>query len=210
MNLTKNTILALGLLVAAGAGHAQEAMSTGATPAGVLGQSYTELKFSMADLDSTSHNLYGAGVAANVPVTPGLDLGAGYTYGWIRGSNRGHLHSVGTTATAYTAVGGVKPFVGVGLEYQWTRLTGNRNDATNWTAAAGVEIPAGVLTVTPRVVYTDDFRGTARSTQQLSYEVEGNVWLNRRAAIFATAGYTDVRHTNVDSWDYGIGIRFKL
>jgi hypothetical protein len=209
MNLIKKTTLAAGLVVAA-ASFAQTAQtaSTSSTPVGLLGQSYSEIHVGVSDIKHFSKDQTNLGVAANVPVTPFLDLGAGYDYGWIHGI--GHFNTVNGTATAYTTFNGVKPFVGAGLGYQWSSYTGGTPDEGLWGVTAGVEIPVSVITLTPRIVYSDDFHGQSSSTQQTSYEVEGNYWLTRTAAVFGSVGYSDVRRTNNDSWDYTVGARFKF
>jgi hypothetical protein len=209
MNLTKKMILALGVVVA-GASFAQTAQttSTSAAPVGVLGQSYSEVSFGLTDIQHTSKNQYDLGVAANVPVSPYLDLGAGYTYSWMHSA--GHANSVFGGATAYTTYNGVKPFVGAALGYQWENYGSYRNDQASWGAAAGVEIPVSVITVTPRIVYSDDFRGKSRSYQQWSYGAEANYWVTKTAAVFASADYVDAQHTNVDAYAYTIGARFKF
>ncbi len=209
MNLTKKTILTLGLVVA-GASYAQTAQTatTTSAPVGLLGQSYSEVHFGVSDIKHTSDNQYGVGVAANVPVSPFLDLTGGYDYGWVRGT--GHFNGISGGATAYTLFHGVKPFAGAAVGYQWTRATGYREDEGVWGLTAGVEIPVSVVTITPRIVYSDDFHGTTRSSQQTSYEVEGNYWVNRSTAVFASVGYSDVHRTTNDSWDYTVGARFKF
>ena len=209
MNLTKKTILALGL-VAAGVSYAQtsQSASTSTTPVGLLGQSYSEASIGVSDIKHFSKDQTTLGVAANVPVSPFLDLGAGYDYGWIHGL--GHFNTVNGTATAYTTFKGVKPFVGGGVGYQWNHVTGGNDDEAIWGLTAGVEIPVSVITLTPRVSYADDFHGSNRSSQQTSYEVEGNYWVTKSAAVFASVGYTDVNRSSNDSWDYTVGARFKF
>ena len=206
MNLSKKTILALGVLVA-GVSFAQTTQ-TGTTPVGLLGQSFSEIHVGASDIKNFSKDQYGLGVAANVPVTPYLDLGAGYDYGWIRGI--GHANTVNGTATAYTTFNGVKPFVSAGLGYQWTRAYGNSDDQGIWGGAVGVEIPVASFTLTPRIAYVDDFEAPRKSSQQTTYEVEGNLWVTKTAAVFASVGYTDVNRTSDDSWNYTVGARFKF
>lgn len=208
MNLTKKTILALGLLAVAGASYAQTAATTSQVPVGLLGQSYSEAHFGVSDIKHYSKNQYGLGVAANVPVAPNVDLSAGYDYGWVKGA--GHFNGVTGGATAYTTFNGVKPFVGAAVGYQWTSYAGGKDDQGLWGLAAGVEIPVSVVTITPRIVYSDDFHGSSRSSQQTSYEVEGNYWVTKTAAVFASVGYSDVRKSSNDSWDYTVGARFKF
>jgi hypothetical protein len=212
MTLTKKILLALGVAAAAGAMHAQ--MTSTTTPVGVLGHSYTELSLGLQDIKNLSPHFYDASIGGNVPVTPNLDLAAGYSYGWIRGSAfgtslRGHSNTVTTTATAYTLTGGVKPFVGVGLGYEWTHFAGFRDNHGLWGAAVGVEIPAGRVSITPRIVYADDFESSSSSSQQTTYEVEGNYWVSAKTGVFASLGKTDVHHDSGESWNYRLGVRMK-
>src|SRR4051812_17166425 len=204
MNLTKKMILVLSALVATGASYAQTTTSE-AAPVGLLGQSYSEVHFGASDIKNCSKNQYGLGVAANVPVTPYLDLGAGYDYGWVSGV--GHFNGVTGGATVYKAFNGVKPFAGAALGYQWTRWGGvnGKDNQTVWGLAAGVEIPAGAVTITPRIVFADDFESPRNSSQQTTYEVEANYWATKTVGVFASVGYTEVNHSNNDAWNYGVG-----
>lgn len=206
MNLTKKTILALGLAVA-GVSYAQTA-STDVKPVGLLGQSYSEASFGVSDLAHTSKNAYDLGVSANVPVSPILDLGAGYDYGWVHGV--GHSNGVDASATTYTSFKGVKPFASAAVGYQWTRASDYRQDEAIWGVAVGVEIPVSVVTITPRIAYADDFHGSSRSSQQTSYGAEANYWVTKTTAVFADAGYTDGHHSSGDAWTYTVGARFKF
>lgn len=207
MNLTKKTILALGLL-AAGASFAQTTATTTTPPIGVLGRSYSEIHFGVNDITHSSKDQYGLGVAANVPVASNLDVNAGYDYGWVRGV--GHVNGLSTGATAYTLFKGVRPFVGAALGYDWNSALGRRDERAVWGASVGVEIPVSVISITPRVVYGDDFRNSSRSSQQLSYGVEANYWLNQNSAVFAGVGYTDMHHSTGDTWNYSVGARYKF
>jgi hypothetical protein len=206
MNLTKKSILALGLVVA-GVSFAQTD-TTSTKPVGLLGQSYSEVHFGVTDIPNYSKNQYGLGVAANVPVSPYLDLGAGYDYGWVRGA--GHFNGITGGATAYTAFNGVKPFLAGAVGYQWSSFTGGHDDQGVWGVSAGVEIPVSVVTITPRISYADDFHGSNRSSQQTTYGVEGNYWVTKTAAVFADVGYSDIRHDSDNAWTYTVGARFKF
>jgi hypothetical protein len=206
MNLTKKITLALGLAVA-GASFAQ---TSATTTAGVLGQQFTELSFGSSDIRHISPNFYDLSLSGNVPVSPHLDLGGSYAYGWIGGAYRGHANQVNGTATFYTNYSTVKPFVSLGLGYQWASFQGGSDDFGLWGGAVGVEIPAGAFTFTPRIAYVDDFKGSSQSSQQTSYDVEGNYWVSRTTAVFASVGFTDVNKTSTDSWDYRVGLRLKF
>lgn len=208
MNLTKKTILALGFLAVAGASYAQTATSANGTPTGLLGQSYSEVSFGVSDIKHYSKDQNSLGVSANVPITPYLDVGAGYSYDWFHAA--GHSNTINSTATAFTTYNGVKPFVGVGLGYQWQTWQGGRDNQAVWAGAVGVEIPVYVVTLTPRIVYSDDFRNASRSTQQTSYGVEANYWVTKTTAAFAGVDYVDVRNSSRDAWTYTVGARFKF
>lgn len=206
MNLTKKTILALSALVLAGVSYGQTTAT--AEPVGVLGQSYSEAHFGASDIQRYGKDQYGLGVALNQPITPYLDATAGYDYAWIRGA--GHVNGVSAGATAYKLFNGVKPFVSAGIGYDWQRWGNGKDDLFVWNAAVGVEIPASVVTITPRVVFSDDFRRPARSSQQTSYEVEANYWVSKKLAVFANVGYTDVNNSPFDAVTYNVGARFKF
>jgi hypothetical protein len=207
MNLTKKITFGLGLIAVAGISYAQSASSS--EPVGLLGQKYSEIAFGVNDIKHVSPNIYDLGVSGNVPVSANIDVGAGYSYSWARGAIAGHANTLSGGATAYMPLGKVKPFVGLGLGYQWTHF-GRRDHQVIWAAGAGVEIPAGFVTLTPSVIYTDDFDRPAKSSHQVTYQVEANHWLTPTTAVFASVGFTDVDRTNLDAWGYGVGFRAKF
>jgi hypothetical protein len=209
MILTKKITLAFSALAAVSAMNAAPAPSG---PSGLLGTQYTELSLGLSDVRHISNNLYDGGIGANTSLVPGLlDGGATYNYSWIGGANKGHANTIGGYVNAYTVLNGVKPFAGVGLGYQWTsfKFVGS-DDQALWNASVGVEIPAGVVTITPRIIYNDDFEGSANSGQSWTYQVEGNYWVNPKTAVFASIGKTDVNHSRFDQWNYRIGLRARF
>jgi hypothetical protein len=212
MNLNKNILLALGLL-AASASHAQITPADAtATGYGLLGHRYTELNTGLRDITHVSEHGYHVGAAANNPLIPGvLDAGASYSYSWIRGAFRGHANTIGAYTTAYTVFKSVKPFVNAGLGYEWNSFGfGTSDDRTLWGLAAGLEIPAGAVIITPRVSYTDDFEGSRTSIEAWTLQVEGNYWYSATQAVFASIGKTDIRRGPNDAWNYEIGLRARF
>ncbi len=208
MKPTKKITLALGLL-AAGASFAQ---TNPPAPTGLLGHQYTEVSFGLNDLKHVSTHGYSLGAAANTALIPGkLDAGGTYSYSWIGGGLRSHANTIGGYTTAYLPLQGFKPFVGAGLGYEWTSAPhGLGDDQAVWRTTVGVEIPAGAVTITPRITYHDDFRGTQRSTQAWTVGAEANYWYSATSAIFGSIGHSDVRRSSIDSWNYQIGLRAKF
>jgi len=209
MKLTTKTILALGIL-AGGVSFAQ-------TPAdarlgnGLLGERYSEFNFGVQDIKHVSNHGYDVGASANNPLLAGvLDAGASYSYSWIRGAFNGHANTIGAYATAYTALQGVKPFVSSALGYQWVSSRFGSDEQTLWGLSTGVEIPAGVATITPRISYADDFEGSRASSQQWTFAVEANYWFNKRSSVFGSIGKSDILHSSLSSWNYEIGLRSRF
>ena len=211
MKLTKKITFTIGV-VAAGVSYAQTpAASTSGD--GLLGHRYTELSVGIQNIDQLSDHGYSVGASANNPIVPGvLDAGAAYSYSWIRGPFKGHANTIGAYTTAYAPLHGVKPFAGAALGYQWTsfRFVGS-DDQALWGLTAGVEIPAGPgLTITPRINYADDFESSRNSSQQWTYEVEANYWVNRSTAAFVSLGKSDVNRSPLDSWNFEVGLRARF
>jgi hypothetical protein len=209
MNLIKKTTLALGLLAAASASYAQ----TTPTSNGVLGQSYLEFNYNFADLDSVDDNGHAGTVSLNLPVIPSLlDVGGSYTYSWIGGAARAHANTFTGYANAYTVLDGAKPFVGAGVGYTWASLPFGLGDHDPfWSLTAGVEIPVGAFTVTPKITYSDDFSGRiGNSDDSWEYAVEGNYWFSPKAGAFASVAKIDYHRDPLDVWSYKVGVRLKF
>jgi hypothetical protein len=209
MKLTQKITLALGLL-AAGTSMAQTASGSST---GLLGQRYVELGLGKQNISHVSPNLYSVGGGVNLPLVPAMiDAGASYDYSWIHGARlSGHASTFGGYATWYTALSGVKPFVSAGLGWEWSTTRGFGSDNQGlWGLAAGVEVPVGALTLTPRISYGDDFEGSRNSSQQWTYAAEANYWINGQTGVFGSIGFTDVRASSLESWNYRAGVRVKF
>lgn len=211
MNTTKTIALSLLAIVSSALStQAQTTAAAAATPSGVLGQRFSEVSFGASNIKGISRDLYDLSLNGNVPVAANLDLGLSYSYSWIGGAFKGHANTLGATATTFTSLNGVKPFVGVGLGYQWESFPfGSGNNAGIWGVGFGVEIPAGAFSITPNISYADDFRSSGNSSQQYTYGVDANYWLNQSSAISAGVSFTDARG-NAEAWNYRIGYRWKF
>jgi hypothetical protein len=203
------TTFALLAVAATGTSYAQQAPAAH-DASGLLGQKYAEVSFGMQDIYHVSPNGYSLGVSSNVPVTRYLDIGAGYSYDWIKGNVHGHTNTLGATATAYTTVAGVKPFAGVGLGYEWIRAAGFGDDFALWAAAVGVEIPTRIVTITPTITYSDDFQRSSRSSQDFTYGVDVSRWITKTTAAFIGVNYSDTLSSTADAWTYTVGARLKF
>jgi hypothetical protein len=209
MKLTQKITFALGLLAAASASIAQ---TTTSRAQGLLGQRYVDLGFGVQDADQLSDHLYTVGASVNMPLLPNAaDVGFGYAYSRFRGPIRANGNAIGGNLRLYAPLQGVKPFVGLNVGWQWTSIRGfDDDDYGFWGAAAGVEIPLGAFTLTPRVGYADDFENTENSSQDWTYELEANYWFSNTAAAYASVGKTDGRRGSIDTWNYRAGVRFRF
>lgn len=200
--------LCLIALFAAALGRAQTADDRRA-PTGVLGHNYAEISFGLQDIRHVGPNFYDLSVAGNAAVLPRLDLGGAFSAGWIRGNIDGNASLLSGSATTYTLLGSVKPFLSTGLGYEWTSVPGRSEDKWRWGASVGVEVPVfdGIMSLTPRITYGDDFRHGARSTDYWTFEAEGNAWLTRTTGLFAGVSFTDVNRSRFDSWNGRLGLR---
>lgn len=201
--------LCLFLLIAAGRA---ETSADERAPNGVLGQNYGEISFGLQDIQHLQPNFYDVTVAGNAALLPHLELGGAFGAGWIGGNVDGNATLVAGNATTYTSWRGVKPFLSTALGYQWFHVPGANNDKWLWGASTGVEIPVieRVLSLTPRVAYSDDFRNTQRSAQRWTFETEGNAWLTRNLALFASVGYSNEIRNRFDSWNWRLGFRSRF
>ncbi len=205
------TRFTLCLLVLLAAGRAETSVDDRA-PNGVLGQNYAEISFGLQDIRHVQPNFYDVTVAGNAAVLPHLDLGGAFGAGWIRGNIDGNASLLAGTATTYTAWRNVKPFLSTSLGYQWFHAPGAANDKWLWGVSTGVEVPVvdRLLSLTPRIGHSDDFRSGPRSAQQWTFETEGNAWLTRNLALFASVGYSDEVRSRFDSWNWRLGFRSRF
>lgn len=211
MNLIKKTSLVFSLLAAASSSIAQSTATTGTH--GLLGQRYLEFNYTLADLDAVSNHGHTTAIAANLPLVPStLDVGATYAYSWFRGAVRGHSNTVAAYANAFIPTAGAKPFLGAAIGYSWVTLPfGLSDDDPSWNVTAGVEVPLGAVTLTPRLTYADDFNGRVGNTDDSwTYEVEGHYWFAPRMGAFASIAFTDYHRDPIDVWGYRVGLRLRF
>ncbi len=212
MNVSKNISLALAALAVVSTSFAQTAPAATAST-GLLGQRYAEASFGLADAHGSSDNTYGLGLGVNLPVSPNVDLGFNYGYSWL---NSGGLklrdHALNATATGYTNYAGVKPFVGVGLGYQWAEAKfgpfKTSDDAATWGLGLGFEVAAGEITLTPSISYVDGFK--SRDGGAFNYGIAASTWITKTLGGFADVSFSDVEGRGGQSWNYTVGVRVRF
>lgn len=211
MNLTKK--ISLVLAVAAAATGYSQTTTAAAASTGLLGQRYADVSLGLLDPHGTSDTGYGAGFGVNLPVATNLD--ASFNYGYSRFNNGGlklRDHAVNAALIGYSSYGTVKPFVGLGLGYQWskTKFAGFsvKDDTASWAVGAGVEVPAGQFTLTPSVSYVDGFENN--TTGSYTYGVEASTWLSKTVAGYVDVSYVDVVGRGGESMVYTIGARLRF
>lgn len=224
MNLTKKMTVALGLAVA-GASFAQTAASS-STTTGLLGQRYASLSAGAIDPHGSSDEGLTTDLSVNLPLQAGIDLGIGYSYSRLNQEARllqirSRDHTLYSTTTFYTQVKTVKPFAAVALGYQWSQqkvnfiptsgpvtIIDDHDGEAVWGLATGVEIPLGLVTVTPAVSYQDGFKRTSASG--FVYGTEASMWFTPKVGGFADVNFTDPTGGGTQAWTYRAGVRLKF
>lgn len=232
--MKSSSLLAATLILAAGGtAFAQQIVQPGTPPSaqdnvGVLGKSYSELRFGYENIRHSDGDAYNAGISGNAPVARGLDVGFGYDYYWqnntpgpIAGTNYdAHYHQLATNATFYRSMNGVKPFVSGAVGYQWARadfsspFTTSRpvrfaEDEWVWGASTGVEVPVGTWALTPRISYSDTMSSNSNSTWH--YGAEAHHWFTEKVGGYFDATFHDPRHNyGPESWTYTAGLRVRF
>ena len=188
-------------------GRAQE------VPSGLLGQRYADVNFDVVDFSKVHDYGYSTGLSLNLPADPNVDVGLGYTYGWVNITGTAlREHTLLTSLVWHALAPGPKPFVGAGLGYDWARQTFGpfkANDKAGvWGLGTGVEIPVGAFTFTPSVSYSDRFE--THHSGAMNYHAEANYWFTPEIAGYANLTYSDYASSSGNSWTYRTGLRFKF
>lgn len=230
------TQLALGLLSLACAAATHGQTTSVATPMatsystppsirdypGTLGQKYAAFNYTWQDVRGRG-DAYDLGLAANVPLSPGLDMNIGYDYAWANDNHnpftlqnydvRYHTLSTGGTFYSPMTTRGPRPFLGGAVGYQWSRgdfSTLRTYDHTwVWGVVGGVEIPFGTLAITPHIAFVDTMERNSIGAWQMGGEV--HTWFTETLGGFADATFHSPRTGGGrDSWGYTAGLRFRF
>lgn len=185
------------------AAFAQNTVSTETTAtAGLLGGRYVATGFGWTDINHSSREGMGAGLALNVPVNANFDVTVAYGYSWLEGVI-GVGHSVDTAVTGYIARGENKYFASASLGYNWAENLFD-TDHPVWGLSAGIErAVSDKLSLTTSVGYADDF-GQHRDSR---WDVSVGAAYNLTSKLVATA---DVALIEGGSVAYTAGIAFRF
>ena len=225
------SILLLGI-IAANIGRAQTVSSN---VTGLLGQRYAEFGLGRVN----AYGIFDEGTfvdaSVNIPVHRNVDLGFGYSYSRtdvqsfsgslispVVNSDELSGHILSASATVYSGNQGFKPFAGAAIGYEWAQeklsftstfgSSGTRDikdDRSIWAIAAGVEIQAGPVTLTPRIAYQDAFSGG--NSGAVSLAGEAHLWFTRTLGGFVHVTYTNPTQSGAESfWSYGAGLRMRF
>lgn len=191
---------------------------------GTLGHSFAEVNYSWVDFSrdrGVDADGYILGAKGNLPVAPGFDLGVGYDYYRENGHRNpftgtdfdARYHQLNGSGTFFLATGTMRPFLQGGVGYQWSRgdLQSLRtyDDMWLWNAGAGVEIPLGLFSVTPRVAYSDAFDDNGVGVWHYGGEVHH--WFSEQVGGFVDATYHEARgDVRANAWTYTAGLRLRF
>jgi hypothetical protein len=228
--INKLALVFAGLFVAGasfGQTTANTAPMTGASirdNPGILGHSFTDVNYSWVDFSrdqGVDADGYIAGITGNLPIARGFDLGLGYNYFRENGHRNpftgtdydARYHQLNTSGALYAPMAGMKPFVAAGLGYQWSRGDFQRlrtfDEMWLWNAGAGVEIPLGMFSLTPRVTYSDAFDDNGVGIWRYGGQVHH--WFNERMGGYLDATFHESRgNFRANAWTYTAGLRLKF
>ena len=192
---------------------------------GVLGHNYADFHYSWVDFNENNASPRGfiAGLNGNTPVSRGMDFSLGYDY--FRENNHRNpfnnspydvrSHQATAALTLFSPNAGIKPFFTGAVGYKWTHgdLQSFRtyDNQWVWSAGAGAEIPLGAFTVTPRIAYSDDFRGSVYSAATWHYGAEANHWFSETLGGYLDVAYHDPRgRYAAEYWTYTAGVRMRF
>jgi hypothetical protein len=190
--MTKKIISILAIVAASVTMFAQEAAPVEQS-GGLIGKNTVSVAFTDGMLNEVDEDLFATTFQVNEGITSNLDLGFTYAYSWLEGNNNIDFNNVGTYAVVYTTYNQFKPFVKLGLNYNWEDYAGVvKSNYLSWNAFAGVEYSLNSkLGFTFSAGYVDDFNSS-------------NIWrfqsysLNWRGSIGANYWVTEKIVTGVD------------
>jgi hypothetical protein len=185
---------------------------------GVIGKRHAEAGLGLQDVTEVDDVTYVAEVGGNLPLTSFLDLSARYSHRWAEGHDDLSSDIFEGSATWYKVIDdGVKPFLSGAVGYRTDNFQTDTSLRTIpdtsygiWSVTAGTEFPYELISVTPTITYSDDFRNSQDSKQSLDYGVRIDSWATERVGVYLKVVYADSWRSNSNSWYLGAGVRVRL
>ena len=212
--MTKKIISILAALVASVTVFAQEAAPVEQT-GGLIGKNVASVAFTNGLLNEVDIDTYATTFQVNESITSNLDLGFNYSYTWFEGNNNVDFNNVGSYAVVYTTYNQFKPFVKLGLNYNWEDYTGGAQligqalgidvdgyssyfklNYLSWNAFAGVEYSLNSkLGFTFSAGYVDDFGSDHGGWETIDLNWRGslgaNYWVTEKIVTGLEVGYRE-------------------
>ena len=173
---------------------------------GLLGQNYATLGYSYVDYHGTILNGHSFDFGLNQNLTEGVDaiLGCGYLSTDKVNGGGASAQAIDMGVRAFTAIGGLKPYVAAGLGWEWAKAPlGYRANYATYFLSTGAEFQvARDFSVTPFVSYAD---ATKRSVgRRVDYGVKVNYWISEHVGLTAA-----ISRDNSRDMQYNFGVSFR-
>ena len=193
--MTKKIISILAALVASVTVFAQEAAPVEQT-GGLIGKNVASVAFTNGLLNQSDLDTYATTFQVNESITNNLDLGFNYSYTWFEGNNNVDFNNVGSYAVVYTTYNQFKPFVKLGLNYNWEDYAIAQQNYLSWNAFAGVEYSLNSkLGFTFSAGYVDDFGSDHGGWETIDLNWRGspgaNYWVTDKIVTGLEVGYRE-------------------
>lgn len=156
---------------------------------GLIGQTYTFLDLSYVDQKDGPGHTFGPTLGSNLAVTDYADVTANFSYSrQSQWPDDGSLYQIGVDTTIYHRIKRVKPFLLIGIGYQWSSApTGS--DVSTWNAGGGLEVMLADRTaLNVKAIAVGSLQSKFESEWQ--YTAGINRWLNASTALTVSVNYT--------------------
>jgi len=179
---------------------------------GTIGRRYAEGYLGFQDVSKTTKNVFAVGVGGNLPVCGGIDLLGSINHTSFKpGKASTTLTNFDGSVRLYNKIeDDIKPFIQAGLGMTFGDVLDHSTNWINWNVGIGAEFAYKWISVTPTIIYRDDFRHNGPSKQSMDYSVEVSSWATPQVGVFAKLSYVAVVHDLADSIGLTAGVRVRF
>lgn len=179
---------------------------------GTIGRRYAEGYLSLESVSHTTDDVFSIGAGGNLPLCKGIDLGGSIAYSSFKPDDFSTTltHFDGNVKLYNKIENDIKPFVIAGLGLSMGDVHDHSTNWINWSVGIGAEFPYKWISVTPSIIYRDDFRHRGPSTQSMNYAVDINSWATPQIGVFSKIAAIDkMSDRNVElALTVGVRVRF--